>query len=183
MKDFDPAKYGEAVARILALDGNGQRLMPLTAGGCSHAEAKKVLKLASPQDLFPRAPDPLAPMAGLWLYFSCFDEGHSLIDDPHSKEAVWWHAIAHRQEPDSANAAYWFRTLGSHSLFPRLARETSRILQAMPSVTLAEEWDPLAFIRFCEDARLHPGSAQEQAALEIQRAEWQILFDYSGSAP
>ena len=29
--DFDPAKYGPEVARVLALDGNGNRLSPLPA--------------------------------------------------------------------------------------------------------------------------------------------------------
>ena len=40
-------------------------------------------------------------------------------------------------------------------------------------------WDPYAFVSFCDRARMQPGTAQEQTALEIQRAEWQILFDYS----
>ena len=39
-------------------------------------------------------------------------------------------------------------------------------------------WDPFAFLSFCDRARHQPGSNQEKAALEIQRAEWQILFDY-----
>jgi len=40
-------------------------------------------------------------------------------------------------------------------------------------------WDPFAFVHFCERARLQPGTTQEKAAVEIQRAEWQLLFDYS----
>jgi hypothetical protein len=39
-------------------------------------------------------------------------------------------------------------------------------------------WDPFAFAAFCDRARKQPGSAQMKAAMEIQRAEWQILFDY-----
>jgi hypothetical protein len=42
----------------------------------------------------------------------------------------------------------------------------------------SEAWDPLRFIEICEQARRRPGSALERAALEIQRAEWQLLFDY-----
>ena len=40
------------------------------------------------------------------------------------------------------------------------------------------KWDPYSFIAFCERARAQPVSSQEMAAMEIQRAEWQILFDY-----
>ena len=39
-------------------------------------------------------------------------------------------------------------------------------------------WDPFAFVQFCERARLQPGTTQETAAMQIQRAEWQLLFDY-----
>jgi len=43
---------------------------------------------------------------------------------------------------------------------------------------LKDHWDALSFIDFCEESRRKPGSDSEKAALEIQRAEWQILFDY-----
>ena len=39
-------------------------------------------------------------------------------------------------------------------------------------------WDPFAFIDACEQARRHAGSELEKVMLEIQRAEWQLLFDY-----
>src|SRR5438105_6013828 len=109
MDPFDPISYGTEVARILALDGNGQRLMPLTCGDCSSAEAREILDKLCPADLFARAKAPEAAMAGLWLYFSCFENAHGLAQDSDTKEAELWHAILHRQEPDSGNAAYWFR--------------------------------------------------------------------------
>ena len=34
---FDPHAYGEEIAGILAMDGNGERLMPLAGGTCSSA--------------------------------------------------------------------------------------------------------------------------------------------------
>jgi hypothetical protein len=39
-------------------------------------------------------------------------------------------------------------------------------------------WDPFAFLAFCDRARQQPGSSHARAAMEIQRAEWQLLFDY-----
>ncbi len=38
---FDAGAYGPEVAAILALDGNGERLMPLGRGVCSSVEARQ----------------------------------------------------------------------------------------------------------------------------------------------
>ena len=179
MEDFDPTLYGPEVARVLALEGNGQRLQPLTCGPCSSTEAHSLLLTCGARDLFPKGGNPAAAMAGLWLYFSCFEEAHGLAQDSSTPEAELWHAILHRREPDSGNAAYWFRKVGSHPVYSKLAHAAIRILQDIP---LAEfrvgKWDPFAFIAFCERASQQPGSPSERAAMEIQRAEWQILFDY-----
>lgn len=180
MEDFDPDLYGPEVARILALDGNGRRLMPLTCAGCSSEQARTILNTFKSNQVFPGLKDVEAPMAGLWAYFSCFEEAHELISKSETQECELWHAILHRQEPDSGNAAYWFHKAGPHPVFPALAREAIQILKRIPEVEFRiGKWDPLAFMAFCERARAQPGSAQEQAAVEIQRAEWQILFDYS----
>ena len=177
--EFDPAKYGATVARILAYDGHGQRLMPLTCEACSSEAARSELKTLKPKQVFPKARHPEAAMAGLWLYFSCFEESHQLADSCSQKDGEFWHAILHRQEPDSGNSAYWFRRVASHAIFPELAEEAHRILDRIPEAEFrVGRWDPYAFIAFCERARNQPGSAQEQAAVEIQRAEWQLLFEH-----
>jgi hypothetical protein len=177
---FDPIAYGDAVARLLALEENGNRLIPLVAGGGCSTEAERILRGAQARDLFPRAIAPAGALAGLWLYFSCFEEAHSVAQDDGSTEGSFWHAILHRQEPDSGNSAYWFRRVGSHPVFPALATESADIARRYPEAGLrpSERWDPLEFIHFCERARQQPGSPAEAAALEIQRAEWQLLFDH-----
>ncbi len=176
---FDPTQYGPDVARILALDENGQRLMPLKCSKCSSEEARQILKTFKPGDLFPNQEEPEAPMAGLWLYFSCYEEAHRLLENCETAEGELWHAILHRQEPDSGNAAYWFRKAGPHPTFTKLAHETVKILHRIQDAEFRTgRWDPFAFIAFCDRARRQPGSTQMQAAMEIQRAEWQILFDY-----
>src|ERR1700681_1182299 len=98
---FDSSKFGAEVARVLAYDGGGQRLMPLTCGPCSSEEARRELQAIHPKELFPDAAQPDASMAGLWLYFSCFEEAHKLADACTAREGDLWHAIVHRQEPDS----------------------------------------------------------------------------------
>lgn len=176
---FDPSVYGAEVARILAFGENGQRLAPLVCGPCVSEEARQELSRLKPAALFPRHKEPAAPMAGLWLYFSCFEEAHRLIDDPRTPDGVYWHAILHRQEPDDGNAAYWFRHLGGHPIFHALAEEARAILARLSRAEFrVGKWDPFAFIAYCERARLQPGTSQQKAAMQIQRAEWQLLFDH-----
>jgi hypothetical protein len=65
-------------------------------------------------------------------------------------------------------------------VFHSVSHEAIKILKRIPEAEFRiGKWDPFAFVAFCERARAQPGSAQERAALEIQRAEWQLLFDYS----
>ena len=168
---FDPDAYGAEVAAILALDGSGERLMPLAGGRCSSERARQLLKAAGARKLFASARAPEAALAGLYLYFSCWEDAHEIAQAVDTREGSYWHAIVHRQEPDAGNSGYWFRRVGSHAIFPAL-RERAAAL----GVDLGPRWDPIAFIEFCEKAR--GGSDAERRAQEVQRAEWQLLFDY-----
>ncbi|MBL8214602.1 MAG: hypothetical protein JNK87_28020 [Bryobacterales bacterium] len=173
---FDSHAYGPAVAALLALDGDGERLMPLALGTCSSNEARRILHTAKAREWFPHSRAAEAAMSGLWLYFSCLDESHSLSQEIHTVEGSFWHGIMHRQEPDAGNSGYWFRRVGSHVVFPRLREAAAEL-----GYPAGSQWDPLAFIDYCEQARRRPGSETEQLALRVQRAEWQILFDYCAS--
>ena len=177
---FDPTRYGVDVEAILSLDGRGERLMPLALGMCSSKSALSRLQASRADALFAGARSPEAAMSGLYLYFSCLDESHEISQGIHSTEGSYWHGIMHRQEPDAGNAGYWFRRVGTHPIFDELreraAEIASRHVQAQ--VDASAHWDPLRFIDLCEEARKAPGSELEKAALEIQRAEWQLLFDY-----
>jgi hypothetical protein len=176
---FEASRYGPEVASVLAFDGAGHRLLPLEIGSCSSEEAKRVLKLKSAHDLFPGSRAPEAALSGLWLYFSCFDESHSISQDIATAEGSYWHGLLHRQEPDAGNAAYWFRRVGRHEIFPDLHQAATELVADSPvHFRIKDRWDPFAFIDFCENARRQPGSDAERLAREIQRAEWQLLFDY-----
>jgi hypothetical protein len=177
---FDADAYGKQVAEILALDGRGNRLMPLAGGQCSSNAARRLLEKASAEQLFPSSGAPGAALSGLWLYFSCLEQSHALAQQIHTLDGSYWHGIMHRQEPDAGNAAYWFRRAGRHPVFLPLYEEAAAIAKRYPDagVSFGESWDPFMFIDLCEQARIRPGSSQERLALEIQRAEWQLLFDY-----
>jgi hypothetical protein len=177
---FDSKAYGTEVAEILALDQSGQRLIPLVSSVCSSEAARDRLKGQAAAYLFSGAYAPPEALGALWLYFSCFNECHEIVQDLNSPEASFWHAILHRQEPDAANSAYWFRCVGTHPVFPDLLAAAKQIVDQYPNsgFRLAAKWDPFSFVNFCEKARQAPGSPSERAALEIQRAEWQLLFDH-----
>jgi len=170
--NFDAKEFGEEVAGILGLDGDGHRLMPLVAAECSSEEARRRLGRRTAAELFPRAAAPEAALAGLWLYFSCFEEAHTAAQDIPTPDGSFWHGILHRQEPDAGNAAYWFRRVGSHPIFPALNEEAARSAYATSA-----EWDPFGFVDYCESAR-RAGGKTALIAMEVQRAEWQLLFRY-----
>ena len=170
---FNSSDYGSRVTGILALDAAGRRLMPLAHGTCSSPEAFNLLKASSPRDLFPTARAPEAAMAGLWLYFSCLDEAHTLAQAVETPDRSFWHGIMHRQEPDAGNAAYWFRRVGKHAVFPPL-RDAALAL----GYACGPAWDPFAFIEDCEEARRLPGSPREFEMRTLQLAEWQLLFHH-----
>jgi len=170
---FNPLDYGSQVADILSLDGAGERLMPLAILGCSSPGAKNLLKAANPRMLFPGSRAPEAAMAGLWLYFSCFDEAHGIAQDVETPDGSFWHGILHRQEPDAGNAAYWFRRVGQHPVFPALGDAARRL-----GYPTGAGWDPYAFINACEEARGAPESDREVLMRRVQLAEWQLLFHH-----
>src|SRR5262249_39311891 len=128
---------------------------------------------ATAKQLFPRSRAPEAALAGLYLYFSCRDESHEVAQAVETVEGSFWHGIVHRQEPDAGNAGYWFGRVGAHPIFPKLREEAAAL-----GVDFGPRWEPLRFIDYCEKARRQPGSADERRALEVQRAEWQLLFGY-----
>jgi hypothetical protein len=146
--------------------------------------AAQIAKYAA-DELFPGARSPLGAHAGLWLYHDCLEESHRISQDLETSEGSFWHGILHRREPDPGNAAYWFRRVGRHPVFPALRDAAVAIVARHPGAGFAigVQWDPFGWIDFWESARRRPGSVLERAALEIQQAEWELLFDWSARPP
>jgi hypothetical protein len=170
---FDASAYGPAVQEILKLDGAGERLMPLTQGESFSEAARDAIRSAGVCGLFMGSRAPEAALAGLYLYFSCWDDAHETAQAIPTPEGSYWHAILHRQEPDDWNSGYWFRQLGRHAIFPKLAECASDFYEKPLT-----QWDPIRFVELCANARQQPGSELERRALAVQRIEWQLLFDY-----
>ena len=163
----------DRLASILSLDGSGTRPILLIAGKCRSSKAASEIRAVS--SLY----DP-AIVAGLWVYFSAFEEAHSIAQDLGTKEGSYWHAIVHRMEPDDWNSAYWFRRVGQHPIYPELASAAQHLATQFPKAEFRSggEWDPFHFIEFCAEARDEAGSQRESLAKAIQLVEWQLLFTW-----
>ncbi|HEU0119789.1 MAG TPA: hypothetical protein VFQ91_04630 [Bryobacteraceae bacterium] len=170
--EWNPTEYGPEAARLLALAGDGLRLMPLVSP--RNTDAALAAELNRPaREVFPRAAHPEAALAGLWLYCGYFEESHSIAQDLASAEGSYWHAILHRMEPDASNAGYWFRRVGQHPLFAEV-RESAAAL----GYATGGRWDPYRFIDACERV----DGKNQRLLQQVQLAEWQLLFHFCAKA-
>ncbi len=138
--------------------------------------------------LFPRLgrSSRLAISAGLLQMLDAWEPSHEAAQEAddlgESSSSAFWHAIAHRREPDPGNAAYWFRRVGRHPVLAALTETAGPILDGFGDESLAQRlvkggaWDPIAFVGFCGEAARRPGSAEEALARAIQRAEMMLLL-------
>ncbi|MBM3785819.1 MAG: hypothetical protein FJW30_15760 [Acidobacteria bacterium] len=161
--DFDPSLYGERVAALLALAGNGARPMPLISPRTRNAGVAASLNVPA-SELFPGSTRAEAAIAGLWTYFGFFDRAHETAQAIHTPDGCYWHAILHRMEPDAWNSGYWFRQAGAHAVYPAV-REAAR--------EMGYDWEPLRFVDACDKA-----APDDELLCRVQLAEWQILFHY-----
>jgi len=165
-------------ARIAALL---DKSIPLTRTAFTRNAEARTIEEEGADALFPGARDAQAALSGLMLLLGEWERSHELSQDNPSREGSYWHAIAHRIEPDSSNAGYWFRKVGVHPIFAELEEQARAILTVSnPSGwRLKPAWDPLAFIAWCDEARArHPNGEAERVAVAIQRAEWLLLFKW-----
>ena len=178
----DPALFPAPVDVLLRQAGAPGHRPPLRSQ--TPADAALCLSLARQpaQTLFPAARHAEAALAGLLLYAGCFEQSHQVAQSVEAPEGSYWHGILHRQEPDAFNANYWFRRVGRHAIFPALYQQAQAILLHHPDAPfrLSKELDASQMVELCTTAQ--PGSPEEALALDLQDAEWQLLFAYCAQA-
>ena len=180
--DFDPTKYGPEVARILAMDRNGQRCAPLVCGPCTSAGGAAGFGGAEAGGIVPgSARCRRRRWRGCGCIFRVSKRRINLIDDPKTHEGEFWHAILHRQEPDPGNAAYWFRRVGQHAVYPEVGGGGEGNFEAVSGRRVSASGSGIRSpsCSFASGRGCSRGRRRNSAAMEIQRAEWQLLFDYS----
>jgi hypothetical protein len=153
--------------------------LPLTQAALRPVPGICQTELSQAATLFPGAKHAEAALAGLLFRLGCWKEGHIVAQDIPSAEGSYWHGMLHRIEPDSSNARYWFGQFKGHSIFPDLLQNTQTILneRGPDHWRLKTAWDPFLFIDWCDEART-TGSQAESTAIDIQMAEWKLLFDW-----
>ena len=176
MMPFDPEAYGPVFAPLLT----GDRRRQLDAGQPG-GSARSVLEAVTVETAFghARIADHDAArccLSAMWLLHDFLDESHKISQEIDTTSGSFWHGIMHRREGDFSNAKYWFRRVGQHAIFAALARRASEIDPA-----LSGHWDPYAFIDYCERA-VGAGGESERRAIEIQSAEWELLFEHCVSS-
>jgi hypothetical protein len=183
MDAFDPQAYGPIFAPLLETD----RRRPLDAGrpdSSARAALKKLEKSAFAHAATQLADAELAAccVSGIWLLYDCLDESHTISQGIDTTSGSFWHAIMHRREGDFSNAKYWFRKVGRHPVFAELG-EQAHVAAADADSSLGETrlsdgtWDPFAFVDLCQGVARGQTAARE-LCLDIQQAEWELLFDY-----
>jgi hypothetical protein len=182
-----PAQTGDAAASSLA---RLPRLVP-PAPAASLRWLERLIPRAV-QTALPRPAsqtDAVALAAGLLQMHDFLDASHAqsqrIEGEGRNRAGDYWHAIMHRREPDYDNSKYWFRRVGWHPVFARLASTAGEFLQsasAVPAeawsrrVLRGGEWDPLAFVDLCREAARDEESPLAACARRIQWTEMQLLL-------
>lgn len=186
---------GELIATVAALglgpsDSDGP---PLVQRDAPRPGWRAALAEPALAELLPDAARParLPLVAGLLLVHDFWEPSHNAAqeaDDLGERDfSAYWHGIAHRREPDPANAGYWFRRVGRHSLFGPLGLVARKLVEAQNDPAPGAErlvrggaWDPVAYIEFCRSVR--KGSPAEGLARRLQRLEMAMLLDRTAEA-
>jgi len=178
---------GAVLAAVIAdALGEGDALgPPLTRVAPRRPRLAPALSEPALAELYPHAARParLALAAGLLQIHDFWAASHEAAQEAgdlgEPGVSAYWHAIAHRREPDPGNAAYWFRRVGRHDAFGPLAAAARGLAagDATPAGGLftRDAWDPFAFIELCTHAE------GEHAALarRLQRLEMLLLLEAS----
>ncbi|MDR3621104.1 MAG: hypothetical protein P4L85_17260 [Paludisphaera borealis] len=142
--------------------------------------------------LFPNAPRValLALAAGLLQIHDFWEPSHEAAQEADDlgerRFSAYWHAVAHRREPDPGNASYWFRRVGKHPLFSALAEAAAPLLleygddRLTARLTGSGGWNPSAMIDLCATAKT--GTAQAGLARRLQRLELGLLLAATAEA-
>jgi hypothetical protein len=123
-------------------------------------------------------------LSGLWLLHDFLDEAHTACHDIDTPSGSYWHALMHRREGDFSNARYWFRRVETHEVFAPLGQRAVELAasrgdeRSAGRLAAGGEWDPFVFVDLVESVERGRQPAARDLCLDIQQAEWELLFDW-----
>jgi len=181
---FDPKAYGPVFEELL----EEEQLNPLGPGSPSAKVKSALIALTVERAFVPHkivdANMAKACLSATWLYHDYLDESHRISQSIDTPTGSYWHGIMHRREPDFSNSKGWFRKVGEHPVFKLLRTAAAELASASnvheSAAFLANQpnWEPFRFVDLCE-ACIKGTSPSEMLCRQIQKREWQLLFDYS----
>ena len=123
------------------------------------------------------------PRSAALLWHDHLDASHTISPSIETRDGSWLHGIMHRREPDYGNAKYWFRRVGRHDAFPKLAERVAELLhndgrELTERLIEKGEWMPLAFVDECERAGQGRDAALTATLRQVQAAEFDSLLEY-----
>ncbi len=151
--------------------------------------ARQLAAFFASEKISPRI-QPLLRSAAL-LWHDHLDASHIISQGIETPEGSWLHGIMHRREPDYGNAKYWFRRVGQHEAFPKLAERVCAVAASRESAAdqkldgraltkrgYSSEWDPFAFIDECDAAEQGKDEEIIFVLRQIQAAEFDGLVEH-----
>ena len=159
----------------------------LVVEGDGNAEAKAVLEMLKPDQLLAvpiRRTEPArALLSGIWLWHDWLEESHVISQSLNSPTGSFWHAIMHRREGDFSNSKYWYARTGRHEIYAALGAHAAVAINPLPADKpllrlLRDTWDPEAFVDLVQHVSTRPEDPRLRAVQELQRIEWQLLFEH-----
>jgi hypothetical protein len=186
MSTFNPGDYGSIFASLV----NTDRRRRLDAGR-PDSDVRSALKKLSVESAFAHTRVTDADMAaccisGVWLLHDYLDDSHKISQDIDTTSSSFWHGIMHRREGDFWNSKYWFRRVGQHPAFEVIADRAKHVAASRRDAiaSLGETrphadaaWDPFTFVDLCE-AAVKGRTELRDYCLDVQQAEWEVLFDH-----
>jgi uncharacterized protein (DUF433 family) len=181
-----------AALAFAALGDDGSEGCALVQEPPSRPRLDEALSPRAMGRLFPHASQValLALSAGLLQIHDFWEPSHEAAQEADDlgerRFSAYWHAIAHRREPDPGNAAYWFRRVGKHPLFPALAEAAADLLHGCGldgvagRMARSDGWDPAGMIDLCTGAKA--GSRPAVLARRLQRLEMWLLLAATAEA-